>query len=269
MPTWRELIEKIETEEQARGFVQAIRGYAERNYNALKMHMESVIKGDYKAHPDHYIDEKTGKPYTPDKLEDKLDEMIADEKPKELFDQSTSDRMKIYGHFIQSTAILEQAFNMGDYQEDFTDGMLNENGRNDMQNLLGKALDDYEALVTEYAEIYSEIKTEAMWTVAPRLNTNASNAFMQINDVMGPCIGLWERGSEEDQAMIQSQGCPRTPIAVPGMHMEKKSLPSHLIRNVSARHLSLENRWTNLSQTGQWMRLIPMCRHLRKVSLTW
>ena len=202
MPTWRELIDKIETEEQARGFVQAIRGYAERNYNALKMHMESVIKKDYKAHPDHYIDEKTGLSYTPDKLEDKLDEMIADEKPKELFDQSTSDRMKIYGHFIQSTAILEQAFNMGDYQEDFTDGMLNENGRNDMQNLLGKALDDYEALVTEYAEIYSEIKTEAMWTVAPRLNTNASNAFMQINDVMGPCIGLWERGSEEDQAFL-------------------------------------------------------------------
>ena len=202
MPTWRELIEKIETEEQARGFVQAIRGYAERNYNALKMHMESVIKGDYKAHPDHYIDEKTGQSYTPDELEGKLDEMIADGKPEELFDQSTSDRMKIYGHFIQSTAILEQAFNMGDYQVDFTDGMLNENGRNDMQNLLGKALDDYEALVTEYAEIYSEIKTEAMWTVAPRLNTNASNAFMQINDVMGPCIGLWERGSEVDQAFL-------------------------------------------------------------------
>ena len=202
MPTWRELIEKIETEEQARGFVQAIRGYAERNYNALKMHMESVIKGDYKAHPDHYIDEKTGQSYTPDELEGKLDEMIADGKPEELFDQSTSDRFKLYGHFIQATSFIEQAFNMGDYQEDFTDGMLNENGRNDMQNLLGKALDDYEALVTEYAEIYSEIKTEAMWTVAPRLNTNASNAFMQINDVMGPCIGLWERGSEEDQAFL-------------------------------------------------------------------
>ena len=202
MPTWRELIDKIETEEQARGFVQAIRGYAERNFNVLKAHMESVIKKDYKAHPDRYIDEKTGHPYTPDKLEDKLDEMIADEKPKELFDQNTSDRMKIYGHFIQSTAILEQAFNSQEIQIDFTDGMLNENGRDDMQNLLGKALDDYEDLVTEYAEIYSEIKTEAMWTVAPRLNTNASNAFMQINDVMGPCIGLWERGSEEDQAFL-------------------------------------------------------------------
>ncbi len=202
MPTWRELIDKIETEEQARGFVQAIRGYAERNFNVLKAHMESVIKEDYKTHPDHYIDEKTGQSYTPDELEDKLDEMIADEKPKELFDQSTSDRMKIYGHFIQSTAILEQAFNMGDYQEDFTDGMLNENGRDDMQNLLGKALDDYEALVTEYAEIYSEIKTEAMWTVAPRLNTNASNAFMQINDVMGSCIGLWGKGSEGEEAFL-------------------------------------------------------------------
>ena len=194
MPAWRELIDKIETEEQARGFAQAIRGYAERNFNVLKAHMESVIKEDYKAHPDHYIDEKTGQPYTAERLESKLDAMIADEKPEELFDQSTSDRMKIYGYFIQSTAILEQAFNSQEIQIDFTDGMLNENGRNDMQNLLANSLDTYE-------EVYNEMKREAM-SVTPRLNTNASNAFMQINDVMGSCIGLWEKGSEGEEAFL-------------------------------------------------------------------
>lgn len=202
MPTWRELIEKIETEEQARGFVQAIRGYAIKNHNALREHMESLIREDYKVHPDRYIDEKTGKPYTAQRLESKLEGMIIDERPEELFDKSTRDRLKLYSHFIQATSYIEQAFNMGDYQQDFTDGMLNEYGRNDMQKLLGNALDDYEALVTEYAEIYSEIKTEAMWTVAPRLNTNASNAFMQINDVMGSCIGLWEKGSEGEEAFL-------------------------------------------------------------------
>lgn len=203
MPAWTELIEQIETEDQARKFEQTVREYTIKKVNDLTEHMRSGIRTDYEAHPEKYIDKKTGKPYTPEKFETRLDNMIVDGEHKDLFDERTLKEFALFSHVLQATAMIEMSFGSDGILSCFTQGKLNEHGKSDMRNFLGRELDNIEAEPGN-AAYFEEMKAQAIWSKSPRLNTNSVNVFMQLNDVLGNFLGLWEKGSKEEEEFLQN-----------------------------------------------------------------
>jgi hypothetical protein len=191
MPTWEELVGKIETKEQFVRFATSLRSAIEEEEKKIVAIKRSQILADYQLNPQKYLDSK-GVPYTKEKMEsEKVDKMIADREPAEFFDQDTKTYLEELTGVLTTTGLLKTSINETyDQFKPVKNDKVTAYGKQILKEYIADRFDTVShPFLVPVLEEQKELLAEPLKEEIPPLNATDVETFMNL---MSPAQELGE-----------------------------------------------------------------------------